>query len=450
MSDKPQQTKKTKKRRDSDAGIRLFLTILIALIALVMIVQVVYTLRHNTSDPATREGVYMEKTPTETDAVPTETTETVTEATEPTEPTEPVDPVREAAQRKLESMTLEEKVYQLFFVTNQELTGVYYSGTAGDETRAALASRPVGGIVFDRNNIFDAEQLRTMIENTQTYSAIPLFIGIEEEGGIEAYSYLRTIGVTGRYSEMGVYGEDYARGESINRVYEIGSEIGTALTGIGFNIDLAPVADTLVNANNPELGAAGGRRAFSADPEITAELVKQMVTGLHDSGCMACLKYFPTLSAANSDSRYATAVSNLTLDEIRGLLLPFIRGIENGADVVMVSHLCLPSIVGESRPADLCSQIVNDLLREELGYDGVVMTDSFEKGAISYNNNYGDGVAALAAIQAGCDVIYMPEDLETSAQAIISAVNNEIITEERIDESVLRILMLKYANGLME
>lgn len=443
MSDKPQQEKKTKKRHDSDAKIRRFLAIVLSLIAIFMTVLVFYTLRHSSSDPTVTEGKTKSWTPETTAA--TEQTE-ATEATEPTEPTEYVDPVLYAAQQTLGGMTLEEKVYQLFFVTNHELTGTYYASTAGEETREALQSKPVGGVVFDRDNIFGRDQLAAMIEDTQSYSAIPLLIGIEEEGGLEQYSYLRTIGVTGRYSEMGVYGD----GNEADRVYEIGNEIGTALTGIGFNVNLAPVADTLVNPYNPELGAAGGRRAFSSDPEITAGLVEQMVKGLHSGGCMSCLKYFPGLSASNTDSRYGTAVSNQTMEELQANLLPFKTGIENGAEMIMVSHLCLPGIVelpdGEDRPADLCEQIVTDLLRTQLGYDGVVMTDSFEKGAISYH--YDAGAAALAAIQAGCDIIYMPDDLEAAAQAIIAAVNNGTLTEQRINESVLRILTLKYAHGL--
>ncbi|MBO2527335.1 MAG: glycosyl hydrolase, partial [Clostridiales bacterium] len=261
-------------------------------------------------------------------------------------------------------------------------------------------------------------------------------VGIEEEGGFN--SYLNGIGVTGYYDQMGVYGDGY----ETDRVYEIGNEIGTAITGIGFNIDLAPVADTLNNVFNTEVG----RRAFSTNPETTAVLVTQMVKGLHSGGCMSCLKYFPGLSVSNMDSRYGTAVSEQTLEQLQGNLLPFSTGIENGADMIMVSHLCFPNIVGENRPADLCPEIVNDLLRVQLGYDGVVMTDSFQKGAISYLYDTGD--AAVAAIQAGCDMIYQPDDLTDAAQAILDAVNNGRLTEERINESVLRILALKYANGL--
>lgn len=436
MSEKPQNQKK-KKRRDSDAKIRRILAILLALIAICMTVLVIYTLRHSTTDPTVAEGITKDSAPTDASAAAEATASTeATEVSEATEATEPADPMLYAAQQTLAGMTLEEKVYQLFFVTNRELTGEYYADVAGDATREALEAKPVGGIVFDSDNIFGREQLTAMIADTQSYSGIPLLIGVEEEGGYN--SYLNRIGVTGYYSEMGVYGD----GNESDRIYEIGSEIGAAITEIGFNIDLAPIADSLTNVYNNEIG----RRAFSSDPEITAGLVKQMVRGLHDGGCMSCLKYFPGLSASNMDSRYGAAVSNQTMEDVQNNLLPFIEGIENGADMIMVSHLCLPNIVGENRPSDLSPQIVSELLREQLGYEGVVMTDSFQKGAISYNYNVGD--AAVAAVQAGCDVIYMPDDLTAAAQAILNAVENGDLTEERINESVLRILLLKYANGL--
>lgn len=436
MSEKPQNQKK-KKRRDSDAKIRRVLAILLALIAICMTVLVIYTLRHSTTDPTVAEGITKDSAPTDASAAAEATASTeATEVSEATEATEPADPMLYAAQQTLAGMTLEEKVYQLFFVTNRELTGEYYADVAGDATREALEAKPVGGIVFDSDNIFDREQLTAMIADTQSYSGIPLLIGVEEEGGYN--SYLNRIGVTGYYSEMGVYGD----GNESDRIYEIGSEIGAAITEIGFNIDLAPIADSLTNVYNNEIG----RRAFSSDPEITAGLVKQMVRGLHDGGCMSCLKYFPGLSASNMDSRYGAAVSNQTMEDVQNNLLPFIEGIENGADMIMVSHLCLPNIVGENRPSDLSPQIVSELLRGQIGYEGVVMTDSFQKGAISYNYNVGD--AAVAAVQAGCDVIYMPDDLTAAAQAILNAVENGDLTEERINESVLRILLLKYANGL--
>ena len=438
MSDQPKNENKKKKRNNNSSaikGFRKFLMLLLSLIAVAMVLLVMYMIRNGSTDPRISEGKMLSWTPTETEAV----TE-VTEATEATEETEPADPLLYEAQQMLESMTIEEKVYQLFFVTHQELTGQYYASTADEDTRTALEEKPVGGIVIDGDNIFGSEQLAAMIADMKSYSDIPLLVGIEEEGGTEGYRLLQNYGITNRYDPMGVYGSEYAS----ERVYEIGSEIGAAITGIGFNIDLAPVADTLVNQNNTEIGL----RAFSSDPSVTAELVAQMVKGLHSSGCLSCLKYFPGLSAASVDSRYGMAISNQTIEEIRENLLPFTMGVANGADMIMVSHLCLPNVVGENIPADLSPEIVNALLRGELGYEGVVMTDSFRKGAISDSNDYTIGEAAVAAIQAGCDVIYMPDDLDEAAQAILQAIDDGYLSEARIDESVLRILLLKFGNEL--
>ena len=432
MSKKPEKQKRKKKQHSTSTGVRKFLMVLLSVVALCMTVLVIYTLKYSTTDPTLAEGKTNYWAP-EVSTIATEATLDI----EVTEPTEPENPALYEAQRELDTMSLEEKVYQLFFVTNRELTGEYYANTAGEATRTALETKPVGGIVFDSDNIFDSEQLKQMIADSQSYSKLPLFIGVEEEGGFN--SYLNKIGVTRNYSEMGVYGDE----KNTQRVYEIGKEIGTAITDVGFNIDLAPVADTLTNIYNTEIA----RRAFSTESSTTASLVLEMVKGLHSANCMACLKYFPGLSASNMDSRYGTAVSNQTYEELNDYLFPFIIGIQNDAEMVMVSHLCLPSIVGENRPADLCPEIVDGLLRGQLGYDGVVMTDSFQKGAISYNYDVGD--AAVAAIDAGCDIIYMPDDLDKAAAAIIDAVDSGVLTEERINESVLRILILKYNHGLL-
>ena len=426
--------KRLKKQSSSSnavKAVRRALMFLLSLIAVCMIVLVVYMLRNGSTDPRVSEGITNNWAPVVSTAEPE-----MTEALEATEETEPVDPILYAAQQTLDSMTLEEKVYQMFFVTNHELTGQYYANTADDMSRIALESKPVGGIVYDSDNIFSRAQLETMIAGLQTYSDIPLLIGVEEEGGTN--SYLSSIGVTAYYDQMGVYGDENAT----ERVYEIGNEIGSAITEIGFNIDLAPVADSLSNPYNTEIG----RRAFSSDPHTTAMMVMQMVRGLHSANCMTCLKYFPALSASNTDSRYGMAVSNITSEELQENLLPFSIGIDNGADMIMVSHLGLPNIIGDNRPADLCPEIVDNLLRGQLNYQGVVMTDSFQKGAITYN--YEIDSAAVQAVQAGCDIIYRPGDLNAAAQAILDAVDSGVLTEERINQSVLRILILKYSNGL--
>ena len=164
-----------------------------------------------------------------------------------------------------------------------------------------------------------------------------------------------------------------------------------------------------------------------------------MTRGLQKGGVLACLKHFPGHGSTEADSHLGTSVTNRTLDELREAeLLPFRTGIEAGAGMIMVSHMSAPAVTGDNTPCDLSPAVVTDLLRTELGYDGVVITDAHNMGAITAN--YTPGEAALLAIEAGCDA---------ALQALRDAAADGTLTEARIDESVLRILTLKAKAGLL-
>lgn len=379
--------------------------------------------------------------PTQTE-VPTEPpTEPPTDAPTdpPTEaPTEPpVEPEVAAAQSTLDGMTLEQKVYQMLMVTPESLTGKSPVTVAGDATRDALERYPVGGLIYFGQNIVSADQVISMIENSQSYSGIPLLIGVDEEGG--RVSRLSGIGVTTRFSPMADYGGD------AEAVYDIGCTLGAELAAAGFNLDFAPVADVITNPNNTEIGD----RSFSTDPNVAAEMVETMVAGLHDGGTGACLKHFPGHGSTEADSHMGSSVTQRTLEELRQTeLLPFRSGIEAGVDMVMISHMSAPNITGDNTPCDLSKTVVTDILRVELGFNGVVITDSHEMGAIT--QYYTSGEAAVRAVQAGCDIVLMPRDMQQAAQALLDAVERGELTEERINESVLRILTMKYRRGIMD
>ena len=167
-----------------------------------------------------------------------------------------------------------------------------------------------------------------------------------------------------------------------------------------------------------------------------------------EGGVLACLKHFPGHGSTEADSHLGTSVTNRTLDELREAeLLPFRAGIEAGAGMIMVSHMSAPAVTGDNTPCDLSPAVVTDLLRTELGYDGVVITDAHNMGAITAN--YTPGEAALLAIEAGCDLILMSDDLDAALQALRDAAADGTLTEARINESVLRILTLKAAAGLL-
>lgn len=446
MSEKPEQEGK-RKRHSSARRAKYALIAGMAVLVLAVVAVIFFALRRNNGVPDVAWGKVQtassESMPAEssTAAPPTETVEP-TETAEPstTEAPEPTISVEEEkAQELLDSMTLEEKVYQLFIVTPRALTGFYGVDIAGPATQEALQNYPVGGIIYFSENIYNEGQISDMIRLSQEYARYPLFIGVDEEGG--RVSRLSSIGVTDTLEPMATYG---AQGDTA-RVREIGQTLGTQLGSVGFNIDFAPVADVVTNPNNTEIGD----RSFSSDPQVAADMVAAMVEGLQSSGTISCLKHFPGHGSTEADSHEGLSVTSRTLEELQQTeLIPFLAGIDAGAEMVMISHMSAPAITGDNTPCDLSPVIVTDLLREEMGFTGVVVTDSHEMGAIT--NYYGCGEAAVKAIAAGCDIVLMPYNLDEAVGAVLTAIENGELTEARIDESVLRILTLKYRYGIVE
>ena len=435
MNNQPNHNKKRKNLKVGKWALRILLAIVILAVGLVVLA----VLRQGNLAASVRSGITL--TPSTTLPPVTEpSTEPTTEAptTEPsTEPTEPPDPVLEKAELLLAEMSLEEKLGQMLLVTPDSLTGIYGSGQAAEGTRTALESCPVGGILYESQNIQSVNQLTAMIANSQDYSTIPLLIAVAEEGGNVAP--LTSIGVTSYYSTMSVYGEE----ENVQRISEIGLEMAEDLRSLGINVNLAPVADVLTDPYDTEIGS----RSFGPDAAMTAQLTVTMLQSLQEGGVTACMKYFPGLASGDGDSRYGQAISQRSLEELRQTeLLPYVAGIEAGAEMIIVSHMSLPNVVGDDTPCSLSPVIVTDLLRSELGYDGLILTDALDKDAIS--NYYEDAEAAVLAVQAGCDLLLQPADPTETLEALVAAVESGSLTEERIDESVLRILYLKIEMGL--
>lgn len=428
---------------------QLLLTILLACVVLTVMCVVGYALSLGSGVPDARSGQEATQlaasdltTEPSTEAPTTEPPTTQAPTTEPSTepPTEP--PVLEhvqKAQALLETMSLEEKIWQMIFLTQEELTDTTGTQYAGEGTREALSLYPVGGIIYFDSNISSEAQLRELISNTQSFSEIPLMIGVDEEGG--RVSRLSRIGVTNRVDPMASYGS--AGNESA--VYELGQHFAQSLLGMGFNVNYAPVADIVTNPNNTEIGD----RSFSDDPKIAAAMVAQMVKGMQDGGMISCLKHFPGHGSTSADSHYGRSVSERTLEELRKAeFLPFAAGIEAGAELVMLSHMSLPNVTGSDIPCDLSYEVVTGLLRTELGYEGVIISDSHEMAAITAY--YTCGEAAVLAVQAGCDVVLMPTSKQQAANALLDAIADGTLSEERINESVLRILSLKYEYGIIE
>jgi beta-N-acetylhexosaminidase len=209
-------------------------------------------------------------------------------------------------------------------------------------------------------------------------------------------------------------------------------------------MDFAPVADVLTNPENTEIGD----RAFSSSASLTAEMAARFVSGLRETGVAATLKHFPGHGGAYGDSHDGYAESARTLDELRETeLLPFVAGIDAGADFVMVSHISLPGIDPSGAPSSLSSAVVTDLLRNTLGFGRIIITDALDMGAVT--TMYTEAEAAVSAVRAGADMLLMPQEPEAVAAALKSAVETGELTGERIDESVLRILCVKIERGII-
>ena len=336
----------------------------------------------------------------------------------------------------LAGMTLHEKVCQMMFVTPEELTGEDGVTVAGDATRQALENYPVGGIVYFAKNLESQDQVKEMIDNSQKYSSIGLFVATDEEGGV-VNRLMDTVGTT-YIGSMYYYKDD-----GDETAYENAYTIANDMSALGFNLDFAPVADVWSNPDNTVIG----ERAYSDDYAQAAELVGNAVKGFNDGGVMCTLKHFPGHGDTAEDSHYSSAYVHRTKEEIMAdEMQPFRSGIEAGAEFVMVGHLIVPDI--DEVPATLSYKIATGILRVELKFEGVAITDSFEMESIA--DNYSVDDAVVMSVKAGMDMILQPKDMASAVNSIEQAVADGELSEDRIDESVRRILTLKESRGLLK
>ncbi len=364
----------------------------------------------------------------------------------------------EAIKAIIDKMTLEQKVAQLFVVSPETLTGVDSVQYAGDMTYQALQDYPVGGIVFAKDNIDSSSQFGTMTDNLQSYSeeisGLPLFLAAAEEGG--------SASVLGNNDNLDEYyensysddGSDYSsssansvhsgapsmseigRKDDSTNAYEAGKSIGSLMSAYGLNLDLAPVADVL-SGNSTGIG----NRTFGTDAQTVSEMALEVIRGIQEEDVNAAMKYFPGYGAASSNMS-GFPVINSSLDELKKKeFLPYSNAIAQGMDFVMVGHISVPNVTGDDTPASLSEKMISEVLRKDLGFKGIVMTDYLNDKTIV--KNYGAADAAVKAIQAGADLLLEPDDLEAAYEGVLKAVKKGDITEDRLDESIYRILRVK-------
>ena len=332
--------------------------------------------------------------------------------------------------RVMSSMTLREKVGQLFIIRPEVLGGSTRELT--DSGRAIYETYPAGGFCLFAKNVSDPEQLKAFTEELHNLgSRIHPVLTIDEEGGSVTRIASNWKFDVPRYSDMG-------RLDGAEEAADSARQIGTYLKEYGIDLDFAPVADVNTNPKNPVIGL----RAYSSDPEEAAELVSEAVKGFHEGGTGCCLKHWPGHGDTKTDTHKGSASTAKTWEDLLACeILPFRSGIDADADMVMVAHISAPEVTGDNEPASLSRVLMTEKLRDEMGFEGVIVTDSFEMLAIS--GVYGSGDAAVKAFLAGADIILMPADYEEAFDAVLAAVESGEISEERLEQSLRRILRMK-------
>ncbi|MBR5406655.1 MAG: glycoside hydrolase family 3 protein [Lachnospiraceae bacterium] len=335
----------------------------------------------------------------------------------------------------LAQMNLDEKIYQMMILTPEQLVGEDDITAAGAKTKEALEKCPVGGLVYSSSNLKDTEQTKTMLKNIDEYGlkteGFPLFLCVAEEGGnaapIAGTKAFKTKGV----SAMGSVG-------SADDAYNAGHTIGESLWSLGFNVNLAPDCDVLTDSGNKFIGS----RSFGSDPVTVREYAASYSNGLHDSVILSTFKHFPGYGAVSGDPKDGKVSTDKTLDQLKEAeLVPFAYAPSAGADFVMVGHVSVPSILNDDTPSSLSHQMVTDVLKGELAYDGIVVTDALNRKAVT--DICDSASAAVLAIRAGNDMVLTPDDHTSIPDKVKEAIANGDITEEQIDASVKKILVKK-------
>lgn len=342
------------------------------------------------------------------------------------EPTPTPDPVAEA----LAAMTTQEKVGQLL------VAGI--GGTeAGEDGLQAIQDYQVGGVILFGRNVESAQQLADLTNELKTLNGdnTPLFLCVDQEGGRVDRMPPEVDDLPSAYDYIAAGGDPLERGKVL----------AAQCAAFGFNLDFSTCLDIWSNPDNTVIGD----RAYGSDPDTVTSAGLAVNQGLEQGGVIPVVKHFPGHGDTGTDSHVDLPVVDKTAEELQEFeLIPFQAAIDQGTPCVMVAHILMTQI-DPDLPASLSPKVVDGLLRQEMGFDGVVCTDDLTMGAIS--NTYGMGEAAVMAVEAGCDLLLVcheADNLTAARDALLSAVDAGRISMERLDESVYRILSLKQEYGL--
>lgn len=342
-------------------------------------------------------------------------------------------------------MTLRQKVGQMFFVRPEALElGAYASAPEKNEKqpsvrltdamRAHFEEYPAGGVILFAPNCVDSTQLKRFTSDIHSLPCRPL-VCVDEEGG----KVLRIGGRPGFGVVATPFMSSVAASSGEAGVRQAVNNIARYLASYGIDVDFAPVADVNSNPSNPVIG----KRSFGSDPAMVSAMVAAAVREFGSCGIPCCLKHFPGHGDTATDSHKGYASTSKTWSQMLSCeIKPFRSGIEAGVPMVMTAHITAPGVDPSCVPSTLSHVVLTGKLRGELGFNGVIITDSMSMGAIT--NEYSSAQAAVMAVMAGVDVILCPLHYEKAFEAVLAAVRDGRISEQRIDESVARIIELKY------
>lgn len=384
------------------------------------------------------QGIEIPETGETLETVPIET---ISEETETVSPENEYvrDELDDVVDAYLADMSLEQKIAQMFVVTPEALTGIPGpANVAGAKTETALQEMAIGGVMFQSKNFNTKEGAKEMVTKTVALAQRPLFTVACEDGGktgtLSSVSELE-VDTTLGFAEIGATADPA-------QAYSAGNTIGNYLAEYGFSLDLSPVAD--MASDEATSGLAG--RTFGTDAEVVSQMVSSYVSGVQDAGVSACLTHFPGHGETTGDSKSGVAYTERTLADMQSYeFLPFQAGIDAGADFVMVGHISAPNVTGDSTPASLSPMFVTDILRNQMGFSGVVISERMDVASIT--DYYSTEEAVLMAVNAGVDIILCPQDHKAAITALTSAVADGTISEDRINQSLHRIYRVKLSGA---
>lgn len=337
------------------------------------------------------------------------------------EETPEVDEIQEI----LNKMTLEEKVGQLLLVG--------FEGTeANEKSKYYIEDLAVGGLIFFTRNIQSKEQVNSMVKDFNELSKIPLLLGIDEEGGLVSR-------LPGEYTKLPA-AVKLGNKNDTNLGFEYGKLLGNRVKSLGLNLNFAPIMDIHSNPSNPVIG----NRAFGTDPDLVSKIGLSVAEGIRSRNVIPSIKHFPGHGDTSTDSHIELPLIDKSLEELLDFeLIPFKKSIDEEIEMIMSAHILIPSIDSQY-PATLSKRILGDLLRDELGYQGVIISDDMTMGAII--NNYSLEEASIDFLKAGGDILLVchgAENPDLVFNQILESVEDGVLSVEEIESKVYRILELK-------